>query len=249
MRRSLTVVAVASAAAFTGGCGGADAADTDPVPASATTSSPIAAAALPAGAVANITNPGTVVTVRDEPALTGHVKATLPGRTRYGTPLALAVNTQMPGWLNVTLPVRPNGATGWVPSGQFRLAATTTRIDIDLSDRVMTVTVAGKTHRGPVAVGAAQWPTPVTGRVDAYVTDTLRLDRPGGAYGSHALGLSLHSAVLTEFGGGDGQVGIHGTNDPASIGKAVSHGCVRVGDDLVRMLGEVQLGARVHIQP
>ena len=48
-----------------------------------------------------------------------------------------------------------------------------------------------------------------------------------------AIGLSGHCNVLTEFAGGDGQIAIHGTNDPGTIGQDVSHGCVRVDNDVI----------------
>jgi lipoprotein-anchoring transpeptidase ErfK/SrfK len=79
------------------------------------------------------------------------------------------------------------------------------------------------------------------------VTDKLATGEDG-AYGPFALGLSAHSDVLTEFAGGDGQVGIHGTNDPATIGQAVSHGCVRVTNDVItRLEALVSLGTPVTI--
>ena len=82
----------------------------------------------------------------------------------------------------------------------------------------------------------------------AYVTDVLDTGNDGGAYGPFALGLSAHSETLSEFGGGDGQVGIHGTNDPSSIGNNVSHGCVRVPNDIVSQLAAiVPLGTPVTI--
>jgi L,D-transpeptidase catalytic domain len=46
---------------------------------------------------------------------------------------------------------------------------------------------------------------------------------------------------------GDGY-GIHGTDDPASIGKAASHGCVRLrNEDIARLYDMVPLGTAVYI--
>jgi lipoprotein-anchoring transpeptidase ErfK/SrfK len=46
--------------------------------------------------------------------------------------------------------------------------------------------------------------------------------------------------VLRHFAGGPGQLGLHGTNDPSSIGHSVTHGCIRVPNrvitDLARRL-------------
>lgn len=41
---------------------------------------------------------------------------------------------------------------------------------------------------------------------------------------------------------------IHGTNDPSSIGRRVSHGCIRVPHDMLRVLWkEVGIGTEVYI--
>ena len=43
-------------------------------------------------------------------------------------------------------------------------------------------------------------------------------------------------------------VGIHGTNDPASIGYSVSHGCIRMSiPDVERLFEMVYVGTRVTI--
>ncbi|HET6836076.1 MAG TPA: L,D-transpeptidase [Acidimicrobiales bacterium] len=47
---------------------------------------------------------------------------------------------------------------------------------------------------------------------------------PNGPYGPYADGLSGFSNVLDEFKGGDGVIGIHGTNQPEAIGTDVSPG-------------------------
>lgn len=95
-----------------------------------------------------------------------------------------------------------------------------------------------------MAVGSVDDPTP-SGRF--YVTDRVRPPDPGGSYGAFALGLSAHSPTLSEFGSGDGQIGIHGTNEPGSIGQAVSHGCIRVPADVVPLLARIPLGTPVMI--
>ena len=43
---------------------------------------------------------------------------------------------------------------------------------------------------------------------------------------------------------------IHGTNDPTSIGKYVSSGCIRLtNDDVIDLYNRVKLGARVIVLP
>jgi lipoprotein-anchoring transpeptidase ErfK/SrfK len=54
--------------------------------------------------------------------------------------------------------------------------------------------------------------------------------------------------VLNEFGGGDGQIGIHGTNDPSSVGKDVSHGCIRMRNSAITTLAKMlPLGVPVQM--
>jgi len=41
---------------------------------------------------------------------------------------------------------------------------------------------------------------------------------------------------------------IHGTNDPKSIGRSVSHGCIRLPNDMLRVLWkEADVGTEVYI--
>jgi len=43
-------------------------------------------------------------------------------------------------------------------------------------------------------------------------------------------------------------IGIHGTNDPASIGRAISHGCIRLANwDVVRLATKIKAGDNVSI--
>jgi lipoprotein-anchoring transpeptidase ErfK/SrfK len=60
---------------------------------------------------------------------------------------------------------------------------------------------------------------------------------PGGVGGPFALALSARSNVLQEFEGGPGQIAIHGVeNLGGTPGTAVSHGCVRLANGIVRWL-------------
>jgi lipoprotein-anchoring transpeptidase ErfK/SrfK len=62
------------------------------------------------------------------------------------------------------------------------------------------------------------------------------------------LGLSARSDTVTEFNGGDGIIGIHGTNNPGSIGHAASLGCVRVPNEVITEIASlVPLGTPVLI--
>jgi lipoprotein-anchoring transpeptidase ErfK/SrfK len=102
-------------------------------------------------------------------------------------------------------------------------------------------------YTGPVATGAPVTPTP-TGRF--YIRVLLRSTDPASIYGPVAYGLSGHSNVLTEFNGGDGEIGIHGNNDATVLGQSVTHGCVRMDNAEVTALAPIlPLGTPVDITP
>lgn len=84
-----------------------------------------------------------------------------------------------------------------------------------------------------VAVGSPENPTPV-GR---WVVVEKSLN-PGGPFGTRWIRINI------PWGG----YGVHGTDDPASIGNAVSHGCVRMLNEQVQELYDmVPIGATVNI--
>ena len=152
-----------------------------------------------------------------------------------------------PSWYRVELPIHPNGATGYVPASSVEVHAVSTRIVVDVSQRRLTLFRAGKpflTTR--VAVGTAATPTP-TGRY--YVNQRLVPDDPNGPFGPAAIGISAYSNVLTGWTQG-GPIAIHGTDEPWSIGKAASNGCVRVPNaTLERLYPLASAGTPVIIHP
>jgi lipoprotein-anchoring transpeptidase ErfK/SrfK len=168
--------------------------------------------------------------------------------TILGTITVLAaVAPPQDGWVEVILPVRPNGSTGWVQVDQVSLYVVDGEIVVDLSDRILTYTVDGvEVVRTEVGIGSVHNETP-TGHF--FVTDNVRVGGSNGPWGPYALGLSARSDTITEFNGGDGIIGIHGTNNPASIGDDISLGCVRLPNDVISTLHElVPIGTRVTIQ-
>jgi len=171
----------------------------------------------------------------------------LEGTTIIGSITVLAVvSGPEDGWAEVMLPVRPNGSTGWVSTDDISLYIANGEIAIDLSDRVLTYTVDGtEVLRTDVGIGSEHNRTP-TGVY--FVTDNVTLADPTGPWGPHALGLSARSDTITEFNGGDGIIGIHGTNNPQSVGGSISLGCVRLPNDMIAALHEmVPLGTRVVV--
>lgn len=233
------------------GCGGggeaapptsAAGAKLEPTP-SATTSRPAAALQPVAQRAVNVSK-GKLVVYQDA-STSSKVVTKLAEKTPLGSPRVLLVTRTQPGWVQVSLPVRPNGSTGWIEADTVRVEPVFGQIQVSLAKRTITLRQNGKdVVTSTVAIGSKQNPTP-TG--DFYVVDRVKPSNPDGAYGAMALGLSAHSDTLSEFGNGDGQIGIHGTNEKNSIGKNVSHGCVRVPDNLTDALSGVPLGTPVVI--
>ncbi len=163
-----------------------------------------------------------------------------------GTPLVFLVKSRRAGWEQVYLPVRPNGATAWVRDAAVDLSLDPYRVVVSLAGHTLTVFKAGKViRRERAGVGRSMLPTP-HGRY--FVTELLKQPDPSGPYGPYAFGLSAYSEVLYSFGGGPGQIGIHGTNEPSSLGTSVSHGCVRISNAGIAWLAHVvPLGTLVEI--
>ncbi|MHB1652482.1 MAG: L,D-transpeptidase [Desulfitobacteriaceae bacterium] len=87
--------------------------------------------------------------------------------------------------------------------------------------------------RFPIAIGKSNSPTPV-----GHFTVASKRVNPGGVYGSRWLGLSAP------------HYGIHGTNNPASIGQAISKGCIRMHNrDVEALFEKVPTGTTVIINP
>jgi lipoprotein-anchoring transpeptidase ErfK/SrfK len=141
-------------------------------------------------------------------------------------------------WYRVQLPMKPNGRTGWVRASDVELAPVTTRIEVDLSERRVTLFDHGRrVLSATAAIGSPQTPTP-TGRY--YVNQRLVPEDTSGPFGPGAIGISAFSEVLTGWTQG-GPIAIHGTNRPDLLGRAVSNGCIRVRNDLLRKLFDKSL--------
>ncbi len=172
---------------------------------------------------------------------------TVPAETILGTPTVMPVlEGPIDGWVKLSLPGRPNEASGWARADQFQFAHVDQRIEVDLTASTLTFYERGEpVITTTVAIGSPTNPTPPG---EFFVTDIVVLTDPSGPWGPYALGLSARSDTITEFNGGDGIIGIHGTNRPERIGEPVSLGCVRVPNEVIAQIAErVQLGIPVTI--
>ena len=152
------------------------------------------------------------------------------------------------GRLEVYLPVRPNGSSGWVDAADVDISSVSFRIEVGISEHRIRVFDGDEVIVDePVGVGRDDRPTP--GGV-YYLKELLQPPEPGGVYGSFAYGLSGFSNVLETFNGGPGVIGIHGTNDSSSVGSDVSSGCIRLQNEVIERLVEeigLPLGTPVEI--
>lgn len=172
-------------------------------------------------------------------------------------PLVFGVVQRQGDWIEVRLPVRPNGTTGWLHASQVTLADTTRSVQVSLSQRRLRVVDAGTVLMDvPAGIGRPSTPTP-TG--EFTVTDLVPSANPAGGYGPIALALDGYSEVMDRFAGENGVdtpdanvpvLAIHGTNRPASVGQEQSNGCPRLyNDDVVALAAMVPAGTPVQIWP
>ncbi|KYG26059.1 L,D-transpeptidase family protein [Alkalihalobacillus trypoxylicola] len=107
-------------------------------------------------------------------------------------------------------------------------------IYIKLSDRVLTLyrdQAIVKTY--PIAVGRMLTETPL-----GEFVIINKAPNPGGPFGAMWMSISRN------------HYGIHGTNNPSSIGTYASKGCVRMfNEDVVELASIVPIGTRVVIEP
>ena len=174
----------------------------------------------------------------------GTVAETLSNPQPSGAPLVLLVAATKGAWLQVDLAERPNGSTGWIKADTVTLHSLAYSLEASTVSHTLTLYKNGALVKTfTVATGTGGTPTP---HGSFYITELLAPTNAG--YGPYAFGLSAFSDALTSFGGGPGQIGLHGTDDASSIGKAVSHGCIRLANpDITELAHLLPLGTPITI--
>ena len=147
-------------------------------------------------------------------------------------------------WYRISIPMRPNGTYGWIPADTVSLRPTHDQIVVNLRRRTIDLYRFGKRKwHGKVAIGAPGRETPI----GHYYVAARFVPYHDPFLGVFAVETSAYSK-LTEWPGG-GVVGIHGTSLPQLLGKAVSHGCVRVSNTTARhMKALAPLGTPIWIK-
>jgi len=190
------------------------------------------------------------VAARERPAASSPVVARFPRVNAQGAvqvfPLFERVRASGKLWFRALLPIRPNSSAGWIAGDDLLLRRSDYRLRIDLSRfRLKVFRLCEEVVAYPIGVGTKDRPTP---RGTFFLNSLLRPPERGTVYGAYAYGLSAYSDVIRDWSGG-GIVGLHGTDAPSSVGRRVSHGCIRMRNEDIRALVRVlPLGTLVTIR-
>lgn len=170
----------------------------------------------------------------------------LDNPTWEGLDVVFLVQEERDDWLRVQVSMRPNQATVWVKASDVEMRTVVHQIVVDVTNLRL---VLYEDHRpvfeAPVAPGKGSTPTPIG---NFFVDGIVALRDTTGPYGSHQISVAGFSEVYTSFGGGIGQIALHGTNQPTLLGTPVSNGCVRMSnDDIAHLASLVPTGTPVQI--
>jgi lipoprotein-anchoring transpeptidase ErfK/SrfK len=171
----------------------------------------------------------------------------IPSPRPSGAPTVFVVLQRRSEMAEVLLPIKPAGSSGWVRMADVKLSQHRWRMVVELDAHRLTV------FQGPdvvrvetIGIGTAGTPTP-GGRW--YTTELLRPPKPDGPYGPYAFGLSVFTGTDDGPAGANGQLGLHGTNDPSTLGRNVSLGCLRMSNEAISALAtQLPLGVPVEIR-
>ena len=224
------VVTLSAGAARTASITGSWKAGKPPTP----TSFPVADATVP------------LVHLYEKPDVPLAVRPTMDNPTWENLPVVFLVLEDKGQWLHVRVSSRPNNLTAWVQRSEVRLRTVPNHVLIEVGARRITV-FHGDTVllQDRVAVGTDRTPTP-TGNF--FVDGAVHVPYDTGPYGPFQVSVSGFSNVLQSFGGGIGQIAMHGTNHPQLLGQAVSNGCIRMDNlTITKVVQLAPLGTPVDV--
>ena len=149
-------------------------------------------------------------------------------------------------WLQIRIPRRPNGSTGWVQRTSLG-ALHLTHQQLVVNREKMRMYLYSNGHlrwSAPVGVGKRSTPTPPG---HFWIRERFKIADSTSGYWPYAFGTSDYS-TLTDWPGG-GVVGIHGPYyAPQSIPGKISHGCIRLETVADAWLARhVGVGTPVHV--
>ncbi|CAN5799857.1 hypothetical protein BH10ACT1_BH10ACT1_11240 [soil metagenome] len=189
---------------------------------------------------------GPSVSLFQAPDLPYAERPTMANPTHEGLPVVFVVLEQAGPWMKVRVSSRPNNLVLWVQSSEVTLRRVPNRVLVEVGAHRVTV-FHGDTVllQETVAVGSTATPTPLG---NFFVDGIVKLSYDTGPYGAYQVSVAGFSDVLHSFGGGVGQIALHGTNHPDLLGQNVSNGCVRMDNDAItRMAQLAPLGTPVDV--
>lgn len=189
---------------------------------------------------------GPSVALYSEPDVPVPSGRTLENPTWEGLALTFLVRERGTEWLHVQFMGRPNSGLAWIRASDVTLRRVPNHILIERGAKRLSVMQGDEViFQTDVATGKDESPTPLG---TFFVDGIVRLSPPHRAYGVGQVSFSGFSEVYDSFGGGVGQVALHGTQDPALIGTPASAGCVRMrNEDITRVMGMAATGTPVEV--
>ncbi len=179
-------------------------------------------------------------------------------QTASTSPISFAVLLlQLPQTRQLTSPAQKVAVElGLLPDAQRPTASealANRHLEVDLGDREVRVMQAEQPLATySVGVGKAGWETPVgefkvsqmaqnPGWRHPITGKVVPPGSPDNPLGQYWIGFMTEGPVW---------IGFHGTNQPSSIGHAVSHGCLRMQNhDIAALYQQIQVGTPVTVQP
>ena len=160
-------------------------------------------------------------------------------------PRTLLVLDSEQDWLRVSVPVRPNGAMGWVRGGDVSTATYRARIIVDLyRGRLEAWEDGALVTQGAIASGAEETPTPPGA---FFGTEIQEHTDPTTSGTTWLIGTSAYSEALDPTAEGDPAVAILAVGESSNLSQAISLGCVRIHPDVLERLALLPLGTPVQI--
>ena len=190
------------------------------------------------------------VVARTRPDPRAPAIASFPKVNEQGTRQVFDLLQQVQGangatWYKALLPMRPNDTFGYVEADRVHTSWTDYWLLVERGEFTLRLFRAcDEIARFPVGIGTGSTPTPVG---VFFLQSLLQPPDADSVYGVYAYGLSGYSDVIHDWRWG-GVVGLHGTDDPSSIGRTVSHGCIRMRNaDITKLARLLPLGTPISI--
>ena len=188
--------------------------------------------------------------------LDGSPPSTYLGKAGGPPPVVLVIEPASDGWAHVLLPQRSSAnsagpAEGWMSTDGLSLVRTEYHLDIHLSQHRLDVTHNGRViRRMTAATGMPDTPTPVLNTYIVAIAKPVESQGQNGPLGPFTLHLAAWSTVLSSYAADaswDGLI-IQGTNCPTTcLGRAVTHGSVRVSNDnIIWLASHLPVGTPVR---